>query len=170
LTDCTPSGKRKAGSADRVRAFLAEHGLEGDIVAFDASTKTAQMAADAVGCELGQIVKSLVVVGDDGAAVVALVAGDMRADLAAIGTESGMTGARMANAEEVRAATGYAIGGVSPFDLPAELPVLVDQSLRRFGAVYSAAGTPNSVVPLGLDDLLRLSGGREASVSDRAGS
>jgi prolyl-tRNA editing enzyme YbaK/EbsC (Cys-tRNA(Pro) deacylase) len=169
VSDRTSAGQRKAGSADRVRAYLAGHGLADKVITFDASTKTAQMAADAVGCELGQIVKSLVVVGEDGTAGLALVAGDMRGDLGAIGSELGVGGVRMANAEEVRAATGYAIGGVSPFDLPDGLPVLVDASLARFRLVYSAAGTPNSVVPLGLDELLRLSGGREAPISHAAG-
>lgn len=168
MTDRLPGGPKKAGSADRVRAYLAEHGLAEGIITFGESTKTAQMAADAVGCELGQIVKSLVAVGEDGGAVVALVAGDMRGDLASIAAATGMSGVRMANAEEVRASTGYAIGGVSPFDLPQGLPVLVDESLWRFAKVYSAAGTPNSVVGLTLDELLAASGGRMAHISHGA--
>ncbi len=168
MTDRLPRGPRKAGSADRVRAYLAEHRLADRVIAFSESTKTAQMAAGAVGSELGQIVKSLVAVGGDGRAALALVAGDRRADLAAIGEATGMSGVRMANADEVREATGYAIGGVCPFDLPAGLPVLVDESFGRFQLVYSAAGTPNSVVPLSLAELLSLSGGRIARISREA--
>jgi Cys-tRNA(Pro) deacylase len=170
VSDTDPAVPRKAGSAERVRAFLAAHGLADDIITFSDSTKTARMAADAVGCELGQIVKSLVAVGDDGRAVLALIAGDRRGDMKAIGEDLGMEHVRMADADEVRAATGYAIGGVSPFDLPRGLPVLIDGSLRRFQLVYSAAGTPNSVVPLTLDRLARLSGGRMAHVSQEAGA
>ncbi|HEY3318135.1 MAG TPA: YbaK/EbsC family protein [Coriobacteriia bacterium] len=165
MTDRLPAGPRKAGSADRVRTCLAEHGLADRVIAFAESTKTAQMAADAVACELGQIVKSLVAVGEGGRAAVALVAGDRRGDLEAIGAATGMTNVRMADADEVRATTGYAIGGVSPFDLPSGLPVLVDESLERFRLVYSAAGTPNSVIPLSLAELLVVSGGRMARIS-----
>jgi prolyl-tRNA editing enzyme YbaK/EbsC (Cys-tRNA(Pro) deacylase) len=167
VTDKLPDGPRKAGSADRVRGFLAAHGLADRIVTFDASTKTAQQAADAVGCQVGQIVKSLVVTGPEGPALV-LVAGDRRGDFSAISHALGRDIGRMANAEEVRAATGYAIGGVSPFDLPPELPVLLDESLRRFDGVYSAAGTPNTVVPLSIEELTRLSGGLVAHVSQEA--
>ena len=73
--------------------------------------------------------------------------------------------AHFADAETVRAATGYAIGGVSPFALPEGLPVLVDDSLGRFETVYPAAGTPASMVKLRRTDLLDLAGGRVACVS-----
>jgi Cys-tRNA(Pro) deacylase len=159
-----PSGPRPS-SAERVRRLLAEHGLADRVVGFDASTKTARMAADAVGCELGQIVKSLVVVGPNGVAAVALVAGDRRGDLGAIATVLGWAEAKMADAEAVRAATGYAIGGVSPFDLPPGLPVLIDESLSRFENVWTAAGTPSSVIRLSLEELGSLSGGLVARVS-----
>lgn len=155
---------RKPGSAERVRTFLESHGLAEGLTHFEQSTKTAQMAADAMGCELGQIVKSLVVVVD-GAPVLALVAGDRRGDLEAIAEEIGGTKARMADADTVREATGYAIGGVSPFDLPGQLTVLMDDSLSRFDVVYPAAGTPSSMVRMRLDDLMRVSGGRVARIS-----
>lgn len=155
---------RRPGSAERVRRFLESHGLDGGLTRFEQSTKTAQMAADAMGCELGQIVKSLVVLVD-GTAVLALVAGDRRGDLDAIAAETGGSAARMADADSVREATGYAIGGVSPFDLPGGLVVLIDDSLSRFEVVYPAAGTPSSMVRMHLDDLVRVSGGRVARIS-----
>ncbi len=65
----------------------------------------------------------------------------------------------------MRSATGYAIGGVSPFDLPSDLPVLIDDSLARFGIVYPAAGTPSSMVRMRLEDLLTLVAGRVARVA-----
>lgn len=162
MSDQSP---RKAGSRERVRAYLESHGLAESIVEFEQSTKTAQMAAEAMGCELGQIVKSLVVVVDGDGTVLALVAGDRRGDLDAIASETGGTKARMANADEVREATGYAIGGVSPFDLPAGLQVLVDDSLARFAKIFPAAGTPSSMVEMELARLVEVSRGRVARIS-----
>ena len=157
-------GPKKVGSRERVRAFLEAHGAHEGLYEFEQSTKTAQMAADAMGCELGQIVKSLVVVVD-GEPVLALVAGDMRGDLKAIAAEVAGTKAKMADADMVREATGYAIGGVSPFDLPDALTVLVDESLERFDTVYPAAGTPSSMVRLKREKLIMLCGGRMARIS-----
>lgn len=166
MSDLDPAAApaRKVGSAERVRAYLEAHGLEDGLVHFEQSTKTAQMAADAAGCELGQIVKSLVF-AVDAQPVLALVAGDRRGDTAAIAAEMGCSGAAFADADTVRAATGYAIGGVSPFDLPPELPVLVDDSLMRFDIVYPAGGTPSSMVRMRREELLVLVGGRMARIS-----
>ena len=160
---------RKAGSAARVRDFLEANGVADGLQTFEQSTKTARDAADAMGCDLGQIVKSLVFRVDDDV-VLALVAGDRRGDAAAIAAETGGSKARLADADTVRAATGYAIGGVSPFDLPADVLVLIDDSLERFETVYPAAGTPTSMVRMDRSDLLRLSGGRTACISHEAGA
>lgn len=156
---------RKTRSADRVRAFLEAHGLADGLVVFEQSTKTAQMAADAMGCELGQIVKSLVFVIDGVRPVVALVAGDRRGDAEAIAREMGAARAELADAETVRAATGYAIGGVCPFDLPEDLPVLVDESLLRYEVVYPAGGTPDSMVRMSRERLVELTGGRVSAIA-----
>lgn len=155
---------RNKGSAQRVRKVLDALGLADEIVTFEQSTKTAQLAADAMGCELGQIVKSLVFVAD-GKPVVVLVAGDRRGDAVAIAAELGVEEARMADADTVRDATGYAIGGVSPFGLPERLPVLVDDSLDRFDVVYPAAGTPQSMVRISREALVRVTRGRVARIS-----
>jgi Cys-tRNA(Pro) deacylase len=155
---------RKTGSRERVRVFLEERGLADGLTEFEQSTKTAAQAAEAMGCELGQIVKSLVVIADS-TPVLALVAGDRRGDLDAIAAEVGAGSAKMADADAVRAATGYAIGGVSPFDLPGSLTVLVDESLTRFVTVFPAAGTPSSMVRMQLADLLGAAGGRMARIS-----
>ena len=155
---------RKAGSRERVRAYLEAHGLADGVFEFEQSTKTAQQAADAMGCELGQIVKSLVfVVGEQ--PLLALVAGDRRGDTDAISALLGGGKVRFADADTVRAATGYAIGGVSPFDLPLELPVLADESLARFEIVYPAAGTPASMVCMRRTELLELSGAQVAKIA-----
>lgn len=164
MTDRPAPDRGKRGSAERVRAFLDAHGLAEEIVHFEQSTKTAQMAADAMDCELGQIVKSLVFIVDT-TPVLALVAGDRRGDSGAIASETGGKKVRFADADAVREATGYAIGGVSPFDLPEGLTVLIDDSLDRFDVVYPAAGTPSSMVRMSREDLVRLVGGRVARIS-----
>ncbi len=155
---------KKGGSLQRVRAYLTAHLLDDQIIEFATPTKTAQQAADAAGCELGQIVKSLVFVVDD-RPVLVLVAGDRRGDAPAIAELMGGSEAHFADAETVRAATGFAIGGVSPFALPEGLPVLVDDSLMRFETLYPAAGTPASMVKIRRTDLIDLAGGRVARVS-----
>jgi prolyl-tRNA editing enzyme YbaK/EbsC (Cys-tRNA(Pro) deacylase) len=138
-------------------------------VAFgDRSTKTCELAADAVGCEVGQIVKSLVFVAD-GRPVLALVAGDRKGDTEAIGALAGARSVRFADAETVRESTGYAIGGVSPYDLPEGLVVLIDDSLERFDTVYTAAGTPASMVRIPRSALFALTGGRVARISRNDG-
>lgn len=159
------SEEKKLGSRERVRKFLAARGLDDGLFEFEQSTKTAAMAAEAMGCELGQIVKSLVVVVDGERPVLALVAGDRRGDLDAIAELLGGERARMADAEVVRSATGYAIGGVSPFDLPGELPILIDDSLMRYDILFPAAGTPSSMVRMEREELVGLTGGRVARIS-----
>jgi len=155
---------RATGSAGRVRAFLEAHGLADGLVHFEQSTKTAQMAAEAMGCELGQIVKSLVFVVDD-RPVLALVAGDRKGDTSAIARLMDGNGAVFAPAETVRTATGFAIGGVSPFALPEDLPIFIDDSLERFEIVFPAGGTPSSMVRMTFEQLLAVSGGRIATIS-----
>jgi Cys-tRNA(Pro) deacylase len=166
--DVTAPRTRKVGSLERVRAFLSDHGLDGEVVSFDdRSTKTCELAADAVGCEVGQIVKSLVFVAD-GTPVLALVAGDRSGDTKAIGALVGAKSVRFADPETVRSATGYAIGGVSPYDLPKDLTVLLDDSLMRFETVFTAAGTPSSMVRVPRDVLFAIAGGRVETISASA--
>ncbi len=164
MSELSTPAPRRAGSAERVKGYLEQHGLAEGILVFEQSTKTAQMAADAAGCELGQIVKSLVFAVDGRPAVV-LVAGDRRGDSDAIASELGGESASLADSDTVREATGYAIGGVSPFDLPGDLPVLLDDSLERFSVVYPAAGTPQSMVRMARERLVELTGAHVARIS-----
>ena len=106
----------------RVQAALRELGVEIEVLELDASTRTAQQAADAIGAELGSIVKSLVFLAD-GKPVIVLVAGDRRADPAKLKALLGARRVMIANAEQVRQATGYAIGGVPPLGHEAPLAV-----------------------------------------------
>ena len=156
-------------SARRVQEALRALGLPGEVRELDDSTRTAPEAAAAVGCELGAIVKSLVFRGaGTGDAVLALVSGDNRADEARIAARVGETVLR-ADADFVRAATGYAIGGVPPVGHPAPLRTLVDEDLLRFQTVWAAAGTPRAVFPIDPRALARAAGGELAAVGVRAG-
>jgi prolyl-tRNA editing enzyme YbaK/EbsC (Cys-tRNA(Pro) deacylase) len=113
------------------------------------STRTAVEAADAVGCELGQIVKSVVLQDASGDLLLCLCAGDRRIDLERVGE-----GVTMARGRDVKEQTGYAIGGIPPLGHDRPLHTVVDSSLRRFQTVWCAAGTPNAVFEVRLDDLL----------------
>ncbi len=117
-------------------------GLEIEVRSFPGGTRTAADAARAVGCEVGQIVKSLVFLVD-ASPVLALVSGSNQLDEAKLATASAGTTVARADADEVRAATGFSIGGVPP--LGHNLKVYVDRDLLRYSEVWAAAGTPRDV-------------------------
>jgi len=151
-------------SVDRVRDYFVQRGIDITIKELPSSARTAQLAADAVGAPLGSIVKSLVFVAD-GRPILALVAGDKRADPAKIARLANAQTAQIANADQVRAATSYAIGGVPPVAHPApadgtRLETLVDATLLRFEKVWAAAGAPNAVFEIELKKLIELAQGR----------
>ena len=147
-------------SAQKVADAAAALGLAIDIVTFEQPTRTAEDAAAAVGCDVGQIVKSLVFTVS-GAPVMALVSGRNQLDtrkLAAL-FNVGRKQVERADADTVRAATGYAIGGVPPFGHATRLPVYVDEDLTTYEVIWAAAGTPNTVFAVAPADLVRTSGG-----------
>ena len=135
-------------TALRVAGRLRGAGLDVDVQELDASTRTAEEAAAATGCELGQIVKSLVFVDASGAVLV-LCAGDRRVDTALVGDQ-----VRRATPEEVREATGFAIGGVPPLGHERQVRTVVDDSLRRFATVWCAAGTPRAMFEVETERLI----------------
>ncbi len=146
----------------RVREALAAAGSAATVVELAETARTAADAAASLGVERGAIVKSLVF-AVDGQAVMALVAGDRRCNLQALGRALGHTGKVVrADADLVRAATGYSIGGVAPLGHPAPMPLVIDASLARFAAVYAAAGHPHCVFATSLDELTGLTGGTVA--------
>jgi prolyl-tRNA editing enzyme YbaK/EbsC (Cys-tRNA(Pro) deacylase) len=145
-------------SARRVRDALLALGLPADIVQLADSTRTAPEAAAAVGCELGAIVKSLVMRGaSSGAPVLALVSGSNRADVALVAGAVGEDVER-ADADWVRSVTGYAIGGIPPVGHPAPVRTVLDEDLLRFEVVWAAAGHPHAVFPVAPDALARAAG------------
>ncbi|MEO8245823.1 MAG: YbaK/EbsC family protein [Chloroflexota bacterium] len=150
----------------RVVAAARAASLEIDVRRHPAGARTADDAARAIGCDVAQIVKSLVFVAD-GAPVMALVAGSNRLDATLLAAACAATQVRRADADEVRDATGYAIGGVPPFGHASELRVLVDRDLVAFETVYAAAGLPDATFGITPADLLRASGGTVADVAER---
>ena len=152
-------------STDRVQEYLTQHGVGSKVIELDKSTRTAQMAADAIGTELGSIVKSLIFVADD-RIVLALVAGDRRADLTKLGQILAANKVRIAKADEVREKTGYAIGGVPPVGHRDPLPTVIDQSLGRFETVYAAAGSPQAIFPVRYDKLCELTQGNVTDITE----
>lgn len=149
-------------AVQRVQAALVAGGSTAEVVILADSARTAQQAADALDCPVGAIVKSLVFTLD-GQPVLALVAGDRRCETSALPQALGRAGkVGRADADLVRSATGFAIGGVAPLGHPAPLPTVLDASLRRFALVHAAAGHPHAVFPTSVDELLRLTGAVES--------
>jgi prolyl-tRNA editing enzyme YbaK/EbsC (Cys-tRNA(Pro) deacylase) len=153
-------------SARRVRDALVALGLPADIHRLADSTRTAPEAAAAVGCELGAIVKSLVMRGvTSGNPVLALVSGANRADEALLAAAFGEPVERP-DAAYVREVTGYSIGGIPPVGHPAPLRTILDEDLLRFDPVWAAAGHPHAVFPIAPADLARAA---DAQVTRLAG-
>jgi prolyl-tRNA editing enzyme YbaK/EbsC (Cys-tRNA(Pro) deacylase) len=150
----------------RFEAWLADSGYGVDVRQFPQGTRTASDAAHAIGCEVAQIVKSLVFVAG-GRPVVALVSGSNRLDEKRLAAVAGEPVAK-ADAETARTATGYAIGGVPPFGHATEVPVFMDRDLLGHSVVWAAAGRPDSVFEIAPERLRELSGAVVADLKDRA--
>ncbi|HUA04563.1 MAG TPA: YbaK/EbsC family protein [Solirubrobacteraceae bacterium] len=145
-------------TAARFQQRLHERGMDVEVQVLPDSTRTAGEAAAAVGCEVGQIVKSLVFMRD-GDPVMVLCAGDRR-------VAAGRLGLSPASADQARAATGFSIGGIPPLGHDQPLDTLIDESLRRFATVWCAAGTPHAVFEADIDALIdAIPGGEVVEVS-----
>jgi prolyl-tRNA editing enzyme YbaK/EbsC (Cys-tRNA(Pro) deacylase) len=144
---------------ERVSEFLRRAAVESRVEEFPAGTKTAEDAASAVGCDVGQIVKSLVFVCD-GRAVLVMVGGDRRADRAKVEAAVPCEKAKIAGPDEVRAATGFEPGAVAPFPLPGIETILVDQELLLHEVVWTGAGSHQHVLAIAPVDLVRLTHAR----------
>jgi prolyl-tRNA editing enzyme YbaK/EbsC (Cys-tRNA(Pro) deacylase) len=147
-----------SNAIDRFTEAARAQGLRPEIRRFPEGTKTAEDAARAIGCEVGQIVKSLVFMAS-GSPVLALTSGANRVDTARLGALIGEKRVRRASPEEARAATGFAVGGTPPFGHPARIRTFVDPDLLGWKVVWAAAGTPDAVFPLSPAELVRATGG-----------
>lgn len=149
----------------RVVAAAAGHGLEIEVTRFPAGTRTAADAAAAIGCDVAQIVKSIVLSSDDGPLIV-FTSGRNRVDYGKVAEASGYGGVRRADAEEARAATGYPIGGTAPFGHPETVLTLMDRDLLDYPEVWAAAGTPDTVFPIAPRVLLDATDARVTDVAE----
>ncbi|MDX6511365.1 MAG: hypothetical protein QOE36_869 [Gaiellaceae bacterium] len=147
----------------RVSAFLRAAAVEAVLQEFPGGTPTARDAAEAVGSELDQIVKSLVFVCD-GRFVLALVPGDRRGDEAKVAAAAGASQARIAEPAEVLAATGFEPGAVAPFPRPAGTRAFLDRLLLQHGKVWIGAGSSSHLAALAPSDLQRLAGAQTADL------
>jgi prolyl-tRNA editing enzyme YbaK/EbsC (Cys-tRNA(Pro) deacylase) len=151
-------------SVENVVAALRGRGATGEVRVLEESARTAAEAAAALGCDVGAIASSLVFTAD-GEPLLVLTSGAHRVDTAAVAALLGVGEVRRADADLVRAATGQAIGGVSPVGHPTPVPTLVDTALAAHDVVWAAAGHPHAVFPTTYHELLRLTGGRAAQVA-----
>ena len=152
---------KKTKGPERVRAALEAAALDCEILTLPDSTRTAAEAAAAVGCSVGEIAKSLVFRAGE-RAIVAIMSGDHRLDTGKLGAALGQKVVR-ADADFVRAATGFSIGGVPPLGHTDPVPVLMDAGLFRFERIWAAAGSPFSVFAI---EPARLRDASGAAVTD----
>jgi prolyl-tRNA editing enzyme YbaK/EbsC (Cys-tRNA(Pro) deacylase) len=153
-------------AVQKVQAALTACGLTREVIELDVHARTSQQAADALGVTVAQIAKSLVFTVN-GAPIMVVAAGDNRVDE---GKVSALAGGkiRRADPDQVKQATGYSIGGVPPVAHASLLPIWIDRDLGRHAVFYAAAGLPECVFPLTLDELVRASGGTVADVKQDA--
>jgi len=153
-----------SASARRVQEALSALGLDCAITEHAVPARTSQEAAVVLGCEVGQIAKSLVFRGlASGDPVLVVASGAHRVDEAKVGALAGEAIGR-AEPEFVREVTGYAIGGIPPVGHAREIATWVDEALLAFEIVYAAGGTPNALFAIRATELLRVCGGRSADV------
>ena len=150
-------------AVERVQQALVERGVEPRIVEFAESTRTAAEAAAAIGCEVAAIVKSLVFQAD-GAPLLVLASGPNRVDTAALGTRLGAAIGK-ADADAVKAASGYSIGGVPPLGLVTPMRTVFDETLLALPLVWAAAGSATAVFAIEPGELVRLSGAEVLPIS-----
>lgn len=142
-------------SIERVKAFWAQYGREGDVLEFPVSSATVELAAQALHCEPALIAKTLSFMGPDGPLLI-VMAGDKRLDNKKFKVNFHCK-AKMLKGEEVEQLTGHAIGGVCPFAINEGVTVYLDDTLKRFLFVYPACGSANSAIKLTPDELLEYS-------------
>jgi prolyl-tRNA editing enzyme YbaK/EbsC (Cys-tRNA(Pro) deacylase) len=152
--------ERAVAFRDRARE---QYGVDVQVHEFPEGTKTAEDAAEAVGCELAQIASSIALVADR--LVVVVTSGANRVDTRKLATLRGVHEARMAEPDEVAETLGWSIGGVPPFCHDTEVPVYLDETLSEYGTVWAAAGTPEAVFPIDPETIVECA---DATVADIA--
>jgi prolyl-tRNA editing enzyme YbaK/EbsC (Cys-tRNA(Pro) deacylase) len=156
-------GPLEQQSVVRVRSALDAAGARGKIRHLDESARTAKDAAAALGIEVGQIASSLIFMAA-GEPILVVASGAHRVDTEKVAPLLGVEGLDKASADDVRAATGFAIGGVAPIGHPAPIRTIVDIDLAQYDEVWAAGGHPHCVFPTTFDELVRITGGTPADV------
>lgn len=157
--------KSLSASAQKVQDALTELGFTLNVVELPNSTRTAVEAAQAVGCQVGQIVKSLIFKAlRSNRPILVVASGSNRVNEALISRQVGEPLGK-ADANFVRERTGFAIGGVPPVGHDEPLETFIDEDLLRYGEIWAAAGTPNAVFQLSSEDLVRMTGGKVTKIT-----
>ena len=152
-------------SVKRVKVSLENFNNSIKVQILDQSARTAIDAANALSCEVGAIVKSLLIKTDE-TFILCLVSGDKKCSLNKIKKITGKKDVCMANAESVKKKTGFTIGGVSPVGLKEELEIMIDKKLDRFKNIYAAAGHPNAIFKIDLNNLIKITKGSIKDISE----
>ncbi len=143
----------------RAEKFLKNFDQSLEVIVLENSARTAQDAAGALDCNVGAIIKSLLFrTGDD--FTLCLVAGDKRCSLNKLKEITGKKDVSMASSEDVKTQTGYTIGGVSPIGHLRKIEIIIDNSLERFNELFAAAGHPNCVFKINLNDIQKITSGK----------
>ena len=142
----------------KVERLLKEFDETQKVIILDTSARTALEAASSLGCEVGAIVKSLLL-RTENYFILCLVAGDKKASLNKIKKRLNIKDVSMASADDVKNITGFTIGGVSPVGHLNKVDILIDNSLERFNSLYAAAGHPNCVFKINLENLQKITNG-----------
>lgn len=149
----------------RVEAAISKFDPNINIIALDNKARTAKDAAFSLNCDVGAIVKSLLLKTND-SFLICLVSGDRRCSLKKLKVILSKKDVCMANAREVKENTGFSIGGVSPVAHTKKLDILIDKSLNRFDNVFAAAGHPNCVFKINYKKLIKITNGSEKEISE----
>ena len=156
---------REKETVRRVYDFIKNFDTSLNIIILDQTARTAKDAAVALNCEVGAIVKSLVL-RTNNSFILCLVAGDKRCSLNKLKKLLEKKEVCMADAEQVKLQTGFSIGGVAPVAHSNKLEVLIDKSLGRFEVVFAAAGHPNSIFKISYSQLIKITNGSEKEISE----
>ena len=150
-------------SAQKVQDILRDSGYLNQVIELSKTTRSAPEAAQAIGCRVEQIVKSLIFKTYTHRPILVVVSGANRVNEKKLGVHLGEKISKP-DAEFVRQQTGYAIGGVPPVGLPEKIDTFIDEDLLQYTEIWSAAGNPNAVFKLSPEDLQKMTGGRVISI------
>lgn len=149
----------------RVQKVLSKFDNNLNIIVLNSAAKTANEAASSLGCDVGEIVKSLLFKVED-SFLICLVAGDKRCSLNKLKKVLNKKDICMANANEVKENTGFSIGGVAPVAHIKKIDILIDSTLNRFNYIYAAAGHPNCVFKINYKELIKITNASEKEISE----